>query len=141
MTDLCAFCELLKAPQSHPTFITEFEHSVAFLDFDQEAYPGGSLLILKGHYEHLHLSPISLQQAVIPELVELTTAILKAFGGIRANHMSLGNGIAHIHWYIVPRYPNDLNAGHAPIYKPNYKKLADSEYQEMANRIAMEIMN
>ena len=132
MEKTCAVCILLKAPQDHPTFIAELEHSVAFLDFDQETYRGGALLILKEHHEHLHLTPIDLQKAVVPELANVTAAILKAFGGFRANHMSLGNQTAHVHWYIVPRYPNDLNAGHMPQKSANPKKLSEDEYKEMA---------
>lgn len=135
MNTTCAFCELVTSPRKNPTFIAEFEHSIAFLDFDQSAYPGASLLILKAHYEHLHLVPIDLQQVIVPELTAITTAVLKAYGGIRANHMSLGNGTPHLHWFIVPRYPNDLNAGGAPKYSSEHLKKSDDEYREMASRI------
>lgn len=139
MAAYCPFCDLLRAPQEEPTFIAEFDHSVAFLDFDQDNYKGGALLILKEHHEHLHLTPLELQQAIVPELANLTCAILKAYGGFRANHMSLGNGTPHVHWFVVPRYPNDLNTGHAPKYNDGFKKLSDDEYRQMAMRLQAEL--
>jgi diadenosine tetraphosphate (Ap4A) HIT family hydrolase len=135
----CIFCNLLRDIQSNPTFIAKFDHSVALLNFDQKKYPGQSLLILKDHYDHLHSAPVELLQDVVPEISRLTTAILKAFGGFRANHMSLGNQVTHVHWHVVPRYPNDLNAGGPPTLSPDCIKLNDSEYIEMANRIRLEL--
>jgi len=131
----CPLCELLKDPDKNPTFITEFDHSAAFLYYDQDAYLGRSMLILKEHHDHFHLAPVALQQAIVPEGIKLTTAILKAFGGFRANHMSLGNQVSHIHWHIIPRYPNDLNAGQAPLQSPNETRLSDARYQEIAAQI------
>jgi len=135
MTDACALCRLLRAADSDPTFIAEFDHSFAFLYYDQDAYLGRSMLVIKEHHEHFHLAPVVLQQALVPEGIKLTTAILKAFGGFRANHMSLGNQVAHLHWHVIPRYPNDLNTGHAPIHSQTETRLPDSEYQKIAGEI------
>jgi diadenosine tetraphosphate (Ap4A) HIT family hydrolase len=135
MIKLCKFCNLLQLPQNDPTFITEFKNSAAFLDFDQATYRGESLLIFKNHHEHLHLTPEILQQAVVPELINLTTAILKAFGGFRANHLSLGNQVAHVHWHIVPRYPKDVNEGYAPERKSSVQRLSDNEYRLLAANV------
>jgi len=131
----CPLCELLRAPDINPTFIAEFDHSFAFLYYDQDAYLGRSMLVVKEHHEHVHLAPLALQQALVPEGIKLTAAILKAFGGFRANHMSLGNQVSHIHWHIIPRYLNDLNAGQAPIQSPNETRLSDVRYQELAAQI------
>jgi len=135
MIDGCSFCDLLKSPKDDCTFIHEFEHSVAFLNFEQEAYPGASILIFKEHYDHLHLAPLALQKSVTAEMTDLTAAILKAFGGFRANHMSLGNQVSHLHWHIIPRYPNDLNAGGMPDYLLDEKRLSDDAFREQAKRI------
>ena len=134
MSASCYFCDLLKASQDDPTFIAEFENSVAFLNFDQSGYAGQSVLILKQHHEHMHLIPVPLQQAVIPELARLTAAILKALGGFRANHQSLGNQMAHMHWHIVPRYQGDRNAGAAPLHLP-FEKWPDDAYRQRAAHI------
>lgn len=132
MTESCVFCDLLKNPQSDSSFITEFDHSVAFLNFEQEAYPGASLLILKDHYDHLHDVPLHIQSSVATEMMILTRAILDVFGGFRANHMSLGNCVPHVHWHIIPRYPNDLNAGGMPDYMKDEVRLSDDAFRERA---------
>jgi len=135
MTLSCIFCELTKNPETNPTFIAEFDNSVAFLNFDQEFYPGYSILMLKSHYDHLHMVPEALQQAIVPEMNKLTIAILSAFGGNRANHQSLGNQVSHVHWHIVPRYPNDKMAGGPPYVRMNPPKLSDDKYREIVNTI------
>lgn len=131
----CYFCQLLEAPEKDATFIAEFKHSVAFVNFEQEAYPGASILIVKDHYDHLHEMSLELQHAVTSEMNDLTKAILIAFGGFRANHMSLGNGIAHVHWHVIPRYPDDLNAGGMPDYMKDEKRLSDDAFRERARII------
>ena len=135
MPDACFFCDLLKNSHEDPTFIAEFEHSVAFLNYEQEAYPGASILIFKDHYDHLHLAPLALQKDVVVEMTELTAAILKAFGGFRANHMSLGNSVSHLHWHVIPRYPNDLNSGGMPDYLLDEKRLSDDAFRARAKVI------
>lgn len=137
MSVSCPFCLLLKNSHDNPTFIAEFENSVAFLNFDQSSYKGQSLLILKEHHDHLHLVPVALQQKIVPELAKITKALLNAFGGFRANHQSLGNQVAHVHWHVTPRYPGDKNAGGPPQHAPPgaASKLSDDEYRQLSAKI------
>lgn len=137
MLGVCPFCALMKNPRENSTFIAEFENSVAFLNFDQNNYKGQTLLILKEHYGHLHMVPVVLQQKIVPELMTITKALLKAFGGFRANHQSLGNQVAHVHWHITPRYPDDRNSGGPPQHAPpgTISRLSDDEYRQISIKI------
>lgn len=131
----CPLCQTLQHAAQDPTFIAEFAHSTAFLYWDQDAYPGRTMLVAKNHHEHLHLTPRDEQISIYDDMTRLTHAILSAFGGFRANHMSLGNQAPHLHFHIVPRYPGDLNAGNAPIHSHNERRLTDNEYRAMAEKI------
>jgi diadenosine tetraphosphate (Ap4A) HIT family hydrolase len=131
----CKLCQSVAAPHSDPTFISEFGHSVAFLSYDQDAYIGRAMLVTKAHYDHWHKVPADLQNNIMTEMTKLTAAILKAFGGFRANHISLGNQVPHVHWHIIPRYPDDLNAGQVPIWSATETRLPDEKYQEIAAKI------
>lgn len=131
MLNSCPFCALLKNPESDPTFVYEFEHSFAYLNFEQKAYPGQSILIFKDHYDHLHDVPWNVQHAVLDEMNILTKALLKTFGGFRANHQSLGNQVSHVHWHITPRYHGDLNEGGPPSYMEE-ERMSEEQFQERA---------
>lgn len=131
----CHFCQII-ANQADPTYVCELEHSTVFVDFEQNDYPGSSLLVLKKHYEHMHEIPNNLLHAFIDERTQLANAILKAFPDtIRINYANLGNASSHVHEYLIPRHEHDRHSGRAPWPVKTSPRLSDIEYQEIAAKI------
>jgi histidine triad (HIT) family protein len=131
----CPFCDLVR-DHNHPTFICEFSHAVSFVDFEQQDYPGAAILILKDHHEHIYTLPRSLSHAFDDNRAQVSAAIFRAFPDvIRMNYANLGNGIPHIHEYVIPRRANDKNAGRSPWPIIPTPKLSDEEYRNIALKI------
>ncbi len=133
---MCEFCTLTKI-KDEPTRIHEFPNSVAYVDYEQKEYPGSAILILKKHYDHAHEIPAKILHAFMNERTLLAKALLKIYPkAIRINYANLGNGISHVHEYLVVRYPDDPNNGKSPWPITLSKKLNPKEYQAIANKIA-----
>lgn len=55
------------------------------------------------------------------------------------NVANLGNGISHIHEYLIPRRTGDKNAGRSPWPIIPGQKLSDEEYQYIAKEMSIRL--
>jgi diadenosine tetraphosphate (Ap4A) HIT family hydrolase len=79
---------------------------VAYLHDDQ-FFPGWSFLVLKRHATELwDLAPAE-RTALMDEVTRVAQALAVGFGAVKMNYELLGNQIAHIHWHLIPRGPDD----------------------------------
>ena len=126
MSDKCIFCKIIngKLP-SHTIF--ENDHSIAFLDINP-INPGHVLVIPKKHYKTLS----EMDESIAVELFKTVMVVEKvvAESGCAGTNVLQNNGkqagqeIEHVHFHIVPRYPDDS-------IRFKYKKIRVSE--EMMN--------
>lgn len=133
MSNQCEFCKLLENPENHPRWIATFPTSVAFVYKDQ-TYHGRAIVILKEHREHLNGLPSHQGAAFYNETICLATAIESVVKPERLNYANLGNEVPHVHWHIIPRFPNDHNEGRPPWPAPE-TNLVDEEYFDLAKQI------
>lgn len=129
----CHFCTLLDELDC-PGRIIEFEHSVAFLHSDQ-TFTGRSLLILKPHYQHLHELSENLFASFNRELRTLAEAINGELRPERLNYAVLGNVTPHVHWHLIPRYPDDPNQGGPPWPVRQPVEYPEAWYRDTARRL------
>lgn len=130
----CAFCRHSR-DDTDPTFIAELSHSFVLLHFNQEAYRGRCLVILKNHYEDMLDLPPEKRRAFDDEVYQVAAAVKKTFGAARINFANLGNVVPHIHTHIFPRYPGDPNDGGPPVFGEPRQRLTDDEYRSIAESI------
>ena len=126
MSDKCIFCKIIdgKLP-AHTIF--ENDHSIAFLDINP-INPGHVLVIPKKHYKNLS----EMDESIGVELFKTVMVVEKvvAESGCAGTNVFQNNGklagqeIEHVHFHIVPRYPDDS-------IRFKYKKIRVSE--EMMN--------
>lgn len=104
----CAICLRIEQLRkgANPSLIHEFTHSF-FVVGDHQYYSGYCLLLYKQHVRELHELNPELQTALNQELMQATSALVKAFSPWKINHCCLGNTDEHIHWHIMPRYESD----------------------------------
>jgi histidine triad (HIT) family protein len=91
--------------------IYEDNDVVAFLDINP-ANPGHTLVASKKHYESI----IDADNAVLSKLIQVTKTVAKTIkeklntdgiNVIQNNGKHAGQLVNHIHFHIIPRYPND----------------------------------
>lgn len=108
MPDSCEICDRLPATRAgdNPFLIAEFAQSF-FVVGDHQFYKGYSLLLLKTHIREMHEIEPAARRELYEELDRATAAVVKAFSPWKMNHLSLGNGVEHVHWHLMPRHQSD----------------------------------
>ena len=87
--------------------------------YDDNRFPGRSLLVLKDHEEDLSALSTDVAAAFVADLQIAARAIMHATGARRMNYAFLGNVEAHLHAHLVPRgLATDAVPGQAPWADP-----------------------
>ena len=123
--DDCSFCQLVADPQADPTWIADFDHTVAFVNRNQ-MYRGSVVLITRAHHEDLLTIADEEFAAITRELRTLAGAVQQAFRPARLNYANLGNMMPHQHWHIIPRSEDDASWGKAPLFDAEPVELSDA---------------
>jgi diadenosine tetraphosphate (Ap4A) HIT family hydrolase len=63
--------------------------------------------VLKRHATELWQLEPSERARLMEEVTRVAQAVSRAFGAAKMNYELLGNAIAHIHWHLIPRRPDD----------------------------------
>jgi diadenosine tetraphosphate (Ap4A) HIT family hydrolase len=69
----------------------------------------------KEHKSELHDVPKEWRNTFLAEMGDVAEAMYRAFKPRKINYELLGNEDQHMHWWIIPRYPDDPEAG-MPIW-------------------------
>src|SRR4051812_13554050 len=64
----------------------------------------------------LHELPRDERDAHLAEMADVAAALWRAFRPRKLNYEALGNTVPHLHWWLVPRYADDLRP-RAPIWE------------------------
>jgi len=120
---------------SESELLCDLSSSIAFVNLDQ-SYAGRSLVVLKkSHYEDPLDVPEEEFSAIVGEVRRLARAVQRALASPRINYAILGNEVPHVHWHVIPRYPDDPNWGHPPWPIKERKRLTAAGYRQLAQWI------
>src|SRR5262245_28185078 len=79
-------------------------------------------------------------QMLAGDIHRAQSAIVKACAPAHMNLASLGNVVPHLHWHLIPRYPDDPRWGDpiwtTPLRDMPRKTLNDEEYAQLVASIA-----
>lgn len=80
---------------------------VSFLGlYDDNRFPGRCILALQPHYESWQDIPSSVLNPFVADSQLAARAITVATGANRVNLAVLGNADPHVHFHMIPRYPD-----------------------------------
>jgi diadenosine tetraphosphate (Ap4A) HIT family hydrolase len=127
----CRFCAGDRPAADHR--IADLGVTVAYLHDDQ-FFPGWVVLALKRHATELFDLGADERARMMDEVARVAAAQQAVFAPRKINYECLGNQIAHIHWHLIPRGPDDP-APRVPAWTVAHepRRLAPAE---MAERIA-----
>ncbi len=138
----CPLCAPRPTADRFKIEIAQLTVSTLYLDRDQQ-YRGYSVLIFDPrHATGIEQLTPEEHAAFTGDLHRSAKAIYEAFRPDLMNYASLGNGIPHAHWHIIPRYESDPRWGY-PVWAtaveeleaPQKVLLSDPEYESMVDRV------
>ena len=95
---------------------------------DDQFFPGWAVLVFKRHATELfHLAPTERIQ-LMEEVSRFAKVLAETFDASKMNYALLGNQMAHIHWHLIPRLPNDA-APQEPVWSIPHDRVALSADQ------------
>ena len=116
-------CPVCAAPpgDADPLWLTTLPSGRVLLQNDGD-FPGYCILYFRRHVTELfELTPAERGQ-LVEDLSRLARAIVECCRPAKLNYACLGNEVPHLHWHIVPRYPQDGWWGKAFSLRPNDQK-------------------
>ena len=130
----CLFCKIIKG-EIPARKVYEDASTIAFLDINP-ANPGHTLVVPKKHSEDITKAD-SHDLAKAMEVVKSITQKLKekmnAIGVnvLQNNGHAAGQIVAHIHFHVIPRYPNDV-----VVISYQRAHLSDMEMEEIRKKLS-----
>jgi len=117
MAEDCIFCRIV-AGELPCHRVYEDEQLLAFLDINPLSR-GHTLLLPKTHVARLDECPDELLSALAGRFAPLSRAITAAVGTDSFNVLcntgrAAGQLVDHLHWHIIPRWPDDRAVTHTP---------------------------
>jgi diadenosine tetraphosphate (Ap4A) HIT family hydrolase len=117
--------------------IAELSYSYLGL-YNDARFPGRCILSLKEHWEDFSRLPYAQLCGFVSDAQQAAQAILKAIGERRINYAILGNTVPHVHFHIIPRYPEvEEQPNKAPWNDPRpLARLSNEEHRIVKAKIA-----
>ncbi len=140
----CKICESLKTIKDDPHYIMELETGYVALGWYQR-FKGYTVFDCKIHASELHELEPEFKANFLKEMSIVAEAVYNVFKPDKMNYELLGNGVAHLHWHLIPRVKGDTPRN-GPIWELPHEVLFDdktrpdeNERKEMIHKIKTEI--
>jgi len=134
----CVFCKIIKG-EIPSAKVYENDKVIAFLDIHPVSQ-GHTLVVPKEHFENLLDGGEEILKEIMITIKKVAWAIVKTFD-LKGFNVGQNNGrvagqvVPHLHWHIMPRFPNDdLRLWPSGKYK-------GEEMGEIAKKIRKELEN
>lgn len=109
--------------------------------YDDARFPGRCLLVLREHHEDLATLAPDLAALFLQDAQVVGRVLKRVTGTDRINYAILGNAEPHLHFHLIPRYPDDPVPHRAPWSHPEPRRaLAPAELERLRRRIAVEVV-
>lgn len=102
----CLICENIKDFKNDPYFIMELETGHVTLGWYQR-FKGYTIFACKKHAADLHELETEFKLKYLEEMAIVAEAVFNVYKADKMNYELLGNGIAHLHWHLIPRVDGD----------------------------------
>src|SRR3989338_453513 len=134
--DQCIFCKIVRG-EIPSKKIYEDKDVLAFLDINP-ANPGHTLVVPKKHAEDITKSSeeditkaLLIVKKITHELKEKMNAI--GVNVLQNNGTAAGQIVAHTHFHVIPRYPNDV-----VVISYQRVQLSDEQLEEIRGKLSTE---
>lgn len=129
----CVFCRIA-AGELPCHLVHRDEHTISFMDINP-ASRGHLLVLPRAHYRYLPELPAEEAARLMVRITRLSAAVADGLGAsgfnvILNNGETAGQVVPHVHFHIIPRYPDD------PLrFKARVLSIPPEEMRELAGAI------
>ena len=111
MNTNCPYCRKVADLDQLPPeeLVWTFPHAAVLLG-SWQFYRGYCVLVLRRHATELSALSAEERRQFLEEMSLTARAIELAFRPRKMNYEMLGNQVPHMHWHLIPRYPDDPEA-------------------------------
>jgi len=132
----CIFCKIVRG-EIPSKKVYEDKDTLAFLDINP-ANPGHTLVVPKKHSEDITKSDEEDIANVMRVVKNITTNLKEKMNAIGVNVMQnngkpAGQIVAHTHFHVIPRYPNDV-----VVISYQRVQLSDEQLEEIRKKLSEE---
>jgi len=133
----CSACARIARIEAgkNPDFIATLAESHVTLA-DEQAYRGYCIVLLKDHHEQLDGLSLERQARLWDDVARVAAALRRELQPARLNYACLGNFVTHVHWHVIPRYPDDPEPQHPIWVRPLAERQATLPGPERTKLIA-----
>jgi diadenosine tetraphosphate (Ap4A) HIT family hydrolase len=116
----CRMCDRVGAEGDGDGFIAEMAVTRAYLAEDQ-FFPGWVYVVLRRHATELYELSAPERAALIEDVNAVAHALARVYRPAKMNYELLGNQVAHIHWHVIPRLPDDPDP-RWPVWRTEHER-------------------
>ncbi len=142
----CLICERINWIKNHKNkyLVKELETGYVVIG-DHQFFKGYTLFLYKEHITELHYLDIAKRKIFLEEMSIVGEAVFNAFKADKMNYELLGNGDAHLHWHMFPRFNGDTDYK-GPVWWTDKEIMfsddvlsTDSELEMLKNKVLVEL--
>lgn len=97
-------CELCETPGGTPVWN---DATCRVVQVAEPGYPGFCRVILNRHAREMTDLPAAERQHVMNVVFAVESALRRLYRPEKINLASFGNMTPHVHWHVIPRWPDD----------------------------------
>lgn len=105
--DTCDLCKLLAAPPDGVVIWSDDRLSV--IAVDDAGYPGFTRVVWNAHVKEMTDLDAAERGRVMDVVFAVEAAQRAVMAPEKVNLASFGNMTPHVHWHVIPRYPDDAH--------------------------------
>jgi diadenosine tetraphosphate (Ap4A) HIT family hydrolase len=116
--------------------VAELDSGRVHLQNDAD-YRGYCILIFRRHAVELHELTAAERTQWIEDIARIGRALSELCQPAKLNIAMLGNLVPHLHCHIMPRYPEDPEWGHPPVFRTpsDRRALSSDEYARLRDAL------
>ena len=130
----CLYCQKNESLNKLMIKICDMEVSWLFL-FKEQSYPGRCNVVYKDNGPDFHELNDEQRNAFMRDVAKAGKAIELAFKPAKINYGSYGDKISHLHFHLVPKYPDGMSFGGVFEMNPQKVTLSEEEYASLVEKI------
>ena len=136
MTKDCFICNRIQQIKdgTNPYFVKELSTGYVVLA-DNQYYRGLTIFLGKEHKSELHEVAKDWRNTFLAEMADVAEGVYRAFHPKKINYELLGNNERHMHWWIIPRYPDDAEPTW-PIWTRDKQEIWSDQTKPSADELA-----